>query len=426
MDRVGALPAASWVASLPDVLDNYPDGTIAVFDPALRYTAAGGRGLTDFDLTEASLVGHTIWEVLPSDAAAHIEPAYRAALQGAETIDDVQYGDRIYRLHVTPVRAADDTVLGGMVTSHDITELRASIEQLRVAEEQFRNAFEHAPIGMALVDLDGRFAKVNRALCEIVDYDEQQLLSMTFQEITHPDDLQIDLAHVERLLAGQIDSYRMEKRYFDQRGRIVWIQLSVSLVRDTQRSPLQFVSQIEDISQRKRDEAHLTRLAQRDLLTGLLNRAMFDRDLTSYQQAAERYGDVCSLLILDLDDFKAINDSAGHDAGDHALQQVAKAIRSRLRITDQAYRIGGDEFAVLLPHATGDAAHLVAASLREAIAELEITATASGNRIGASIGLSTVEAGGTTSPRHAADLAMYADKKHRRAAGSSSEVVSRS
>ncbi|MBD0364264.1 MAG: PAS domain S-box protein, partial [Coleofasciculus sp. C3-bin4] len=132
---------------------------------------------------------------------------------------------------------------------------RERVEQaLRQSEEHFRSAFDYAAIGMALVALDGRWLKVNHSLCEIVGYSEQELLATTFQVITHPDDLDTDLGYAGQLLAGEIRSYQMEKRYFHKLGHVVWIFLSGSLVRDAQSQPLYFIAQIQDITARKQAE----------------------------------------------------------------------------------------------------------------------------------------------------------------------------
>jgi PAS domain S-box-containing protein len=139
----------------------------------------------------------------------------------------------------------------------DITERREVEEALRQSELRFRSAFDDAAVGMALVGLDGAWLQVNPAVCEIVGYAEEDLLRTTFQAITYPDDLEVDLAHVGRLLAGHIRSYQLEKRYVHKLGYIVWVLLSVSLVRDSQGAPLYFISQIQDITQRKRAEAAL-------------------------------------------------------------------------------------------------------------------------------------------------------------------------
>ncbi len=126
---------------------------------------------------------------------------------------------------------------------------------LHEIDVHFRGAFQYAAIGMALVAPDGRFLQVNRALCDLTGYAEEELLRRTFQDITHPDDLDADLALVRQMLAGEIPYYHLEKRYFDKLGRVLWIVLSVSLVRDGDGKPLYFISQIQDITRRKQVEA---------------------------------------------------------------------------------------------------------------------------------------------------------------------------
>ncbi len=153
----------------------------------------------------------------------------------------------------------DPVVTGVVVNSHDITQRKRVEEALRESEERFKGAFDNASIGMALVAPDGRFLQVNHALCEIVGYTAPELLATTFQAITHPDDLEADLSHVQQMLAGNIRFYHMEKRYFHKLGHVVWILLSVSLVRDAGGEPLHFVAQIQDITERKQAEEELRR-----------------------------------------------------------------------------------------------------------------------------------------------------------------------
>jgi PAS domain S-box-containing protein len=124
-------------------------------------------------------------------------------------------------------------------------------------EQIFQSAFTDAPVGMAIVALDGHWLDVNPSLCEIVGYSKEELLQMTFQNITHPDDLSADLAFVHQLLEGEIRSYKMEKRYFHKNGHIIWVLLSGSMTRDAANQPLYFIAQITDISERKYAEEAL-------------------------------------------------------------------------------------------------------------------------------------------------------------------------
>src|SRR5262249_49873749 len=123
----------------------------------------------------------------------------------------------------------------------------------------FRSAFEHAAIGMALVDFGGGFLKVNRSLCEIVGYTAEELEATDFQTITHPDDLDADVSLARQLFVGEIEHYHMEKRYFHKQGQVVWIQLSASLARNEQGEPQYAIAQIQDITARKAAEAQSAR-----------------------------------------------------------------------------------------------------------------------------------------------------------------------
>lgn len=138
-------------------------------------------------------------------------------------------------------------------TLEDITANVRLLHKLEEREKRFTQAFDHAPIGMALVSPAGHWIKVNQSLCKLLGYTEEEFLKHTFQDFTYPDDLDKDLDQLSQLLEGLIGSYSMEKRYFHADGRVIWALLNVSLVRDEADKPLYFVSQVKDISDRKRD-----------------------------------------------------------------------------------------------------------------------------------------------------------------------------
>ncbi|MFL9482719.1 PAS domain-containing protein [Chitinophagaceae bacterium LWZ2-11] len=140
--------------------------------------------------------------------------------------------------------------------------------QLILSEKQFKSAFDHAPIGMAIVSTEGHWIKVNKKICTLLGYSESELLKLTFQAVTHPDDLSSDLDSLRDLLDDKIKTYSMEKRYFHKNGNIIWVLLSVSLVRDKDGKPIHFVSQIEDITEHKKSESLLL---ERDALLSKLS-----------------------------------------------------------------------------------------------------------------------------------------------------------
>ena len=139
----------------------------------------------------------------------------------------------------------------------DITQRKQAEEALSESEERFRSAFDSAPIGMALVAPTGRWLRVNQSLCHIVGFSENELLATDFQSITHPDDLKTDLGFVRQMLDGSISHYYVEKRFLHKQGQVVWILLSVSLVRDGQGDPLYSIAQIQDITERIRAKEEL-------------------------------------------------------------------------------------------------------------------------------------------------------------------------
>lgn len=136
----------------------------------------------------------------------------------------------------------------------DIDEKTRALKKLALNEERFRKIFEYAPNGMALVAIDGSWLQVNETLCNMIGYSREELLQSTFQEITHPDDLFLDTSLLEEMLNNTRDRYKIEKRYYHKDGSIVWALLSVSLVKNNEGKPLYFVSQINNITERKKAE----------------------------------------------------------------------------------------------------------------------------------------------------------------------------
>jgi diguanylate cyclase (GGDEF)-like protein/PAS domain S-box-containing protein len=237
---------------------------------------------------------------------------------------------------------------------HDITERRRVEAALKESEQRFRKSFDDAAVGVALVAPNGRFLQTNRSLCEMLGYPEQELLGKTFQDITHPDDLDADLDHLHRMLGGEIRTYQTEKRYLHKEGHVIWGLLSVSPVHDEEGEPLYFVSQIQNVSERKALEERLRYQALHDLLTGLPNRhLLLDRLGHALARTGRREGRRVAVLFMDLDDFKFVNDSLGHQMGDNLLVAVGERLKGCLRPEDTLARFGGDEFVVLLEEVDG-------------------------------------------------------------------------
>lgn len=464
--------------------------------------------------------------------------------QGALEVEGVRKGGQLFTLEVSIDEIDFDGRRMFAAVLRDTTERHRARQLMQESEERFRNAFENAPIGMALISLDGRWLKVNQALCGILGYTRDELLEKSFQDITHPDDLVIDQTFVQLVLADQLKSYQMETRYFHKDGRAVPIALSSSLVRDGEGKPLYFMAKIEDITQRKKMEdalqaekdlaqttlqsigdavitadargvvTYLNPMAERltgwsnrdacgqplervfvvvdeasreiaespgmralregkicglasnmlliakngleccvdtsaspirirdgsltgvvivfhdatearslsrrisyqashDALTGLANRSEFELVITQALMAARSARARHALLYLDLDQFKTVNDTCGHLAGDELLRQLATLLLSNMRKSDTLARLGGDEFGLLLEGCPQDRAVEIAQHLIDTVRGFRFEWEGKLFGVGMSIGLVAItdQSRDLQSILKAADAACYLAKQ---------------
>lgn len=240
------------------------------------------------------------------------------------------------------------------ITQAEQAEQHAEILQkqssaLRESEERFRSAFNYAPIGIALVSPAGNWLKINRALCEILGYTEEEFLATAFHSMLFNEDLGDTLVKIHELLSGKIPSCQMEQRYIHKTGKTVWASWSVSTASDAQSGRPNMIFQIQDITDKKLAEEKLQYEATHDALTGLPNRAFFMSRLENALHKAQEMRDYkVSILFIDLDRFKVVNDSLGHLTGDRLLIGIADRLRDCLRPSDIVARLGGDEFAILV------------------------------------------------------------------------------
>jgi diguanylate cyclase (GGDEF)-like protein/PAS domain S-box-containing protein len=426
-------------------------------------------------------------------------------------------------------------------TIQDVTDRHEAETARREAQDLFETAFSHAPIGMALIAPDGRWLKVNRALCAITGWPERELLQRPFADITHPDDLSVDAELLALLEAGEIPGYQFEKRYIRRGGTVIWAEVSVSLVREadgsarhsivqvediTERKEAQrrlqaaeadaraerdhataiisamgegyaltmdseikainealcvltgfsaseligarppypfwppeerqsiaailadvvgnsggtheltlmrangerfeaeitarpareedgraigFVSTLRDVSVQKRQQRELERLARTDSLTQLANRHVIQEALA--REAARRSHDhhQLALILLDLDLFKQVNDRFGHPAGDAVLIEVARRLERTVRAGEVLARVGGEEFAWLVPACDAEEAVAAADRARAAIAS-EPFGRAGKLTMSAGVGLVSTPSDGDTLYRMA-DRALYEAKQ---------------
>ena len=287
-------------------------------------------------------------------------------------------------------------------------------EVLRDSEQRFLDhTIELAAIGVAHLAPDGRFLHASRWLCELLDYTREELLALTVSQVCHAEDR--DLAHGPRasLRAGRVASFQCEQRYLRKDGSTVWVGLSNSLKRSLAGDPEYELSMVQDITARKQADERIRYLATHDSLTALPNRVLFTQLLNHALETARRHERQLAVLFIDLDRFKIINDTLGHEAGDQLLGVVAQRLKQALRGSDIVARLGGDEFVVLLEEtqSTAGVAVVAQALLSTIVKPLDIGGREC--RVTASIGIAMypADAGDDLSLMKHADIAMYHAKE---------------
>jgi diguanylate cyclase (GGDEF)-like protein/PAS domain S-box-containing protein len=398
-------------------LRELPEALIVVFDQELRFLLSAGQALERAGDRNVCQEGEPLAGAFPADVWSSIEPLCRSALQGETRSREIWTARQRYclmfdvgplRLDTRDAAGASAAPAGGIAVVLDITQRRNADALAEHPDGSFEQVFERAPIGMGLLDTDGRWLLVNHALCDMTGYTAAELIGTRSDGIVHPDDVANDADQRARLLAGEIPAFKVEKRYFDAAGEIVSAILSMSLIRDRHGAPLQYIAQLQDVSERKRLEEDLRQLADHDPLTGLRNRKLFEHDLKLQIARSQRYGEVAGLIVIDLDAFEEINDRYGQQVADETLRALARALTRRLRQSDLVARLGGERFAVLLPHIDREGLAAIADSLSSVIPACSVDVGAGVLHPSASLGCVLVHEGVATAEQMlaAAERAM--------------------
>lgn len=263
-------PAAMQQAAAPLqlLLDTLRDRSFCMLDPEGRVLSwnAGARLLTGHEAAE--MLGQGFQRLFLPEDARRGEPEALLARALANGRLQVEGWRRHRDGSARPVSIALQALHDAQGRHQGFAETCRALGEAgeplaEPGDDRFRLAMQHAAIGMVLVGLDGRFLRVNRAVCALLGYEEAELRRMTFAEVSHPAELPQDMAQLQALLRGEGDSYRLEKRYLRKDGSAVWAELTVSLVRDRQGRPEYFISQIQDSSHRRAAEAALEEARER-------------------------------------------------------------------------------------------------------------------------------------------------------------------
>lgn len=387
------------------------DGEITDLNDA--FFRRSGYGRNDY-------IGQRFVEFLPDDAKAEFQRQIRA-LNPKDNFEnqEITFVNRDGSLSPSLISGAVLELDGEpytMVIAKDITEQRATEDRLRRSEQQFRGIFENTPIGILLVDTSGRIFQANHTAETLLAYDKQQMNGLHVSRLVPSKDQPELKQLLKRLSSSASPLEKSERKLICQNDIEIWANVNVLLQRDRKNQPSYFIVQIADITDIKSSQAQMEQMAFYDTLTKLANRRLFQDRLAQAIEATTRHGRSAALLYLDLDNFKRINDTLGHEAGDFLLREVADRLRRCVRKEDTVGRSGGDEFTILLneissPSDAGLVAQKILNHLREPINldghPLVITS---------SIGITTLNGVGADANRlmRNADLAMYKAKERGR------------
>lgn len=331
------------------VIATDPGGVITFMNPVAEQ-------ITGWSTEDAK--GRAIEEIMPLASSFHPNAVPSPARQALEKnrVVDLEHGALLLgrdgrRTPVddsaAPIRGEDGTLLGSVVVLRDVTERQKQERLLRDSEERFRNVFELAAVGMALVAMNGRILQANDAFCALLGRERQDLLTCTDTDLTEPADRARERSHLYELLTDRTPAVQFEKRYLCAPKGVRWVLASVSLLQE-RRQAVCYVYQIHDLTERKSMQYELERMAYFDPLTGLSNRAHLRQELERQIADARRHRGQFAVLFIDLDRFKSINDTLGHEAGDELLRGIGERLRTTVRETDCVARLGGDEFVIAL------------------------------------------------------------------------------
>ena len=244
---------------------------------------------------------------------------------------------------------------GFMVGMHDIHDQMLARKALVQSERMYRSAIEHAGVGVWLLAPDERTLEVNESLCLFLGYSPEEMANKDWHEITHFGDVPIEEEFLRQIHRGERDSFRVSKRYLHADGTVVFGDLTVAAARDDEGHVLLITKQVIDVTEQTLARDRLTRLATTDPMTSLPNRASIltalEKALTSRVRDPQKSGEKqhVGVLFVDLDNFKLVNESLGHAAGDSLLTAVAERLRDSLSRDVPVGRFGGDEFLVVVP-----------------------------------------------------------------------------
>ena len=398
------------------IVSTSSDGTITSFNPAAERM---------YGYSSEEMIGKSVILLSTEDRTGEADTIL-AEVGAGQTVVNFERIERRkdgtvfpVSLTISPICDPDGRVVGTSAIARDMTEARQAAENARslaAAEDLVHTLMGSASIGIALADLDGAFRVVNRSFCDLLGYDEAYFLAHRLPDFVHPDDAEEALQARARVIDGASNTGATTLRLVRADGATVWVRRVTMLLHDRDGQANLVMVQVEDITAEHKAQEALTYQAFHDPLTGLHNRAWVLDILAVDLRTARRAGTSVGALFVDLDNFKVVNDSLGHAAGDEVLATVADRIVAGLRPGDRAGRFGGDEFVIVVQDVQGVLE--VERCAERVSASIAVDLQVRGHRIvpTASIGIATSTS--TSTPEsllHDADSALSRAKANGRA-----------
>ncbi len=409
---------------LQTVLDGLHEEIMIIDVDTFKIISTNAAFLARYGVREDAIVGKTCHEIthcrqeplaLPEDICPLLETVKTG---GYATAEHIHYnaigGERYVEVSSSPIRDANGRVARVVHVTRDISARKTAEKAVRESEERYRRLIELTPDGIS-VNVQGKFVFINPAGAALLGaLHADQLIGMSELDFIHPDYREIEKSRMQQLVNNTSMVSWTEEKYVRLDGSVIDVEVAGVSFSFQGKPAVQSI--FRDITERKLTEKRIEHLALHDPLTGLPNRILFFDRLNQIMALAKRNSSIFALLCLDLDDFKSVNDTFGHEAGDRLLQEVSRRLVSSMRESDPIARIGGDEFiGICLMITTPEEAEIVAGKI---IANQSEPFDVKGHRftIGVSIGISIYPLDGDNAETllNRADEAMYRVKKSRK------------
>lgn len=412
------LTAAEELRRIRLLVDRLP-AIIGYWDRDLRNIIANDTYVSYFGLTPGQTRGKHMREIIGEELFTSLRPHIDAVLAGSPQIFDATLPNtrgepRRFEASYIP-DIVDGQVRGFYCHAIDVT---ARIEAERVRDEAlrlFRISMANAPIGETLLTRDGKALLINPALCQLIGATAEELAGRSYRDFVHPDDLPAVVEEHRQLVAGAVSHLSSEHRYVRPDGTVIWMQRTAVLAPGAEYGSEDIIiAQLQDVTARKLAEAELARMAVTDQLTGLQNRHALVSRVDEHRAA--RPDAPVGIVFLDLDGFKQVNDAHGHAAGDAVLTEVARRLSEAVSAPSSVYRLGGDEFIVLMPDADNPSEVAAFAEVCCAALTGDYDVGPGTVQIGASVGWTSGPADDVEELIRRADIDMYRHKARLRSA----------